>query len=380
MKVLIVGGGIGGLALGAFLKQKNIDSDIIERAPSFAVGGYCLGILFNGREMVKKLGKVKEFDEAGRVVGPSAIFTGGLKLLRRHQFELFLEMYQPADTLIPRDALHGILLSACEGIPVQMGMEVTSLEEHDRGVTATFKNGSKGDYDVVVGADGVHSSVRALSFGTVATEYSGWRAYFFWIDDCEMKDDTIQLIEPGKMAAIFKMKDGRNVVVCVVKADHRVFDVVEGRKARLLEHYSGFKIIPDLINKVSDADITPTDLGSIKMKTYTKARITLLGDSAHAFEPFAGMGASMAMEDAYVLADELANISTEDSGAIASALLRYEKRRSLRIAWARSLTNFLALLVRPTSRVFCAVRNFLLTRMPAGFFVRRYQRFFIEKI
>ncbi len=165
MKVLIVGGGIGGLTLAAFLKECEIDFNLVEIAKDWNKKGFSLGIWNNGRDILNKLGLAEFFDKEGEMIKDYFVYNGKGKILKKYNLNDFYINYGSAYTHLNRSKLHEALLSKIGEQKVSMNTSITSILQEEDGAIVIFSNGAKEKYDLVIGADGIHSKVRKLVFG-----------------------------------------------------------------------------------------------------------------------------------------------------------------------------------------------------------------------
>src|SRR5215467_208705 len=181
LKILIVGGGLGGLALAGFLDKCDIDYSIIEKRSEWCHEGYALGLWNNGRNILRKLGLADRFDQNEIAFQSILICDGRGNRLRSYDLSRFYTEFGMAYSHIRRADLHQWLLDRVAR-PVRMGMAVTSLHETENDVSVTLSDGSVEHFDLVVGADGVHSAVRNCCFQEHVESYIDWRAWYVWVD------------------------------------------------------------------------------------------------------------------------------------------------------------------------------------------------------
>ncbi len=166
-KVLVVGAGIGGLTLAAALGQRGIETDIVEIKPSPEVQG--VGILQPGNALraLDSIGVLDECFAAGFQTDEYRYFDADGGLIAKLRLLRIADASRPAINMLPRPALHRILSGAAEraGARLRLGVTVGELEQSDEGVAVGFTDGRRGSYDLVVGADGIRSSIRAMIFG-----------------------------------------------------------------------------------------------------------------------------------------------------------------------------------------------------------------------
>ncbi|MBV9159042.1 MAG: FAD-dependent monooxygenase [Candidatus Kaiserbacteria bacterium] len=365
MRALIVGGGIGGLTLAAFLQNSNVEYDIIEKAPDWDHMGFLVSIWDSGRDILRKLGLAEEFDRLGCRADQYIIRDGKGRALLTIDLEELIVNYGSSVTIIERAALHNLLRSKVDQTRLRMSTTMQSAEQTNDKVAVTFSDGSRQEYDIVVGADGVHSQVRNLAFRDAAEEYENWRIWYTWIDNEFNEPGTVsEYVEPREFTIVCSARN-KTTAWFFAPADHRVWDTVEGRAARLRELFKyETKLLP-AVEKLRDEDIMPTDLLRMKLKSWSNGRFVLLGDAAHILGPLAGMGSSMAMEDAYTLAGEIMRIST--LYPMDTAFKNYERKRKHRVRYVEKMGREMHFGMLIKSRALRSIMNRLFPLTP-----RRY--------
>ncbi len=339
VKVLIVGAGLGGLALAGFFDDCDIEYSIVERRSEWCHEGYALGLWNNGRNILRKLGLADRFDQNEIAFQRVLISDGKGNPLRCYNLARFYGEFGMAYSHIRRADLHQWLLDRAAR-KVRMGVSVTSLLEMEEVVRVTLSDGSTETFDLVVGADGVHSTVRDCCFKEHVESYTNWRAWYVWVDRSFCRPRVVaQYVAPRELVAVFDEGD-KALVVLVAKTDHSIWDDPEERVERLkLLFKDEPAIVPACLSKAAAEDILPADLLEISLRRWHTARVVLIGDAAHGFEPFGGLGGSMALEDAYVLAAELAKMPRVEPQELSTALRRYEVLRRSRVGQARKVTR-----------------------------------------
>ncbi|XP_062502960.1 FAD-dependent urate hydroxylase-like isoform X2 [Corticium candelabrum] len=237
--------------------------------------------------------------------------------------------------LLQRKELMQVLTDGAKqrGIDMKYNLMVEMIEESGENVTVTFSDGSTDVYDLVVGADGIHSTVRRIVFGDLPLNFSGFVGYAWWLDASDLC--TVEGIKEywgaAKFFGVYPSKDA----VCVFCGFHGPEQTpvpVEERIEHVVSTFSEFKgIVPDILTGLKlrgkPEELYYCDYSDIRMEQWHKGRVVLIGDACHAFLPSAGIGASMALESATVLAEEL---SRTDAKRVQNAFRLYYKRRKTR--------------------------------------------------
>ena len=214
----------------------------------------------------------------------------------------------------------------------RLGTSVTSLEQDGRRVSVGFSDGSTGDYDLVVGADGIGSTVRALALTTAAPSDLGtmnWRS-IAPIHPAGLTGLQMHLGD-GCMFGLVPMGAGRTYGFAYV-VQPRFRDPLEGRLDRLRNRFAKFgsRVQEYLASLERDDQVICSAMEWMELEKWHTGRVVLVGDAAHASSPMMGQGGCMAMEDACVLAEEL-----RASATVESALASHVGRRKPRVGWVQ---------------------------------------------
>lgn len=372
VKILIAGGGIAGLTLAAFLRDSGIDYEIVEKSPEERPG-FLFITWDNFRDILKKLGLGDAYDTHAHRIDAYMIKDDKGRVLRHYNLKDFKINYGTGAMLVKRSDLIEWLSSKVDISKITRGISLTQLTETKNGVEATFSDGSKKKYDAAVGADGIHSLVRNQCFLKEAQTFDDWRCWWIWIDNKHTKPHTVtEQVGAGEVVIMFDFGD-KSLMVLHAPVDHRVWDDVEGRADRLKKIFGDNpEPISQIVSALKDADAMPTDIIQLKMSTWTKGRIGLIGDAAHSFGPFAGLGGSMAMEDAYVLACELQKVS--ESYTIENAFATYERKRKPRLSVAKKLSAKMRMWMMVRSPLMRRIINMFVPYVPERFMVSDYNK------
>jgi 2-polyprenyl-6-methoxyphenol hydroxylase-like FAD-dependent oxidoreductase len=331
LRVLVVGGGIAGLTCAGLLEQRGFSPDIVEKTDSYGGLGYALGLWPAGSNILKGLGAYEVFEAHADPMHTYTLLSDSGKKLHSYNLSTLADEYGEPH-LIWRPRLIDVLRETVSDGNIRMGTTVTEIDQHDDGVDVSFTDGTENRYDLVVGADGIHSTVREQVFGDISLTYQGMTSWAFWVNE-ELVDRGVIKEHWGdsRFAGLYPTDDGLACFLAVT-APEGTPDPVDERKARIRESFQGMGgFIPDVLNEMEskDADdIWHDDFYDLRMEEWTNDRVVLIGDAAHAPLPTAGVGASMAMESAAVLADEL---TRSDSTYLEQALNHYVTRRRDRV-------------------------------------------------
>ncbi len=328
LDILVIGGGIGGLTAAIALLREGHKVTVIERDPEWSV--YGVGIIQQGNVLraMKHLGLLDEYLSAAVGFDAVAVHIPDGTLVAKVPSPRLIEGC-PANVGISRRALHKVLgdRAIAARADVRLGVTGESFTDHGGAVTVRFSDGETGRYAIVIGADGVHSQTRALLFPDApAVEFTGqavWRYNLPRSADLDalhvyngpigaglvpMATDTMYLYlttpEPGNpryprvgLAAAMRAKVPAALGECAAQI-------------------------------VDDDAVVYRPLETFLLEgAWHKGRIALLGDAVHASTPHLGQGAGMAVEDAIVLAEELARHDTPEPAFAAYRERRFERCR-----------------------------------------------------
>ena len=344
MRILIVGAGIAGLTLSALLRQKGIKPLLVDRAPDFAQSGYMLGLFPMGNRVLHGLGAFDAFVRRSEPMDTYAMCNGHGETMQTFDIASALGKFGVTRQL-SRAALLEILREAAPDVLLRMDTRVSELREQGEEVEAFAGQESLGRFDLVVGADGIHSAVRRHVSGDVEMRPSGWSAWVWWAPaEAAPHKLVTEYWGAGRFVGVYPV--GEKIgVIAAGPIDEIGHDRIGGSGAKLAELFSAYKGIaraPFAAMPANDKDMFFWNLEDCRAPHWSKGRVALMGDSACAFLPTAGVGASMAMESAAVLADELGRT---DARGMALALQHYETRRRKRAEGAQTASRRIATLM-----------------------------------
>jgi len=340
MKILIVGAGIGGMALAALLKQRGVGCSVVERATSLDHAGYMLALYPMGSRILHGLGLFEGFRRCSTPFNTYEVHNGQGELLHRFDVSRMGEESGFTGQLLRKDLL-GILRSAAPDVPLRMGLGLEHLEQKDGRVHVRFSDGSAGDYDAVIGADGIHSRTRRIVFGSEPDHETGWGLWVWWTGLDSARDTIREFWGKGRFVGLYPTPERIGAVAAgprsllapeVVGGDGmKVRDAFSSMGGAAADIIAGFPAKTD--------GLFFWNLNDFRSHRWVSGRVALLGDAACAFLPTAGVGASMALESAAVMADEL---TRTDARFLPKAFELYEKRRKRRAELAQEDSRKLA--------------------------------------
>jgi len=334
-KVLIVGGGIGGMATAIRLREIGVTVDLIDLDPEWRV--YGAGITITGPTLraYKRLGLIDAIKAEGAITSGSRIFRfDGVHL--RDLDEPALEEGLPATGGIMRPVLHRIMQSRVNalGTNVRLGLTVTALINAGEGVDVTLSDGTSGRYDLVVGSDSVKSGVRDIAFPHMGRpEHTGqgcWRISMKRPPGLDRGEFYFGYKYPAGITACGDDAIYMWMLTPHVRRKERFNDVelYANLKANLAPFGGNAGWIRDTMQRSDWINYRPL-VAALQPTPWFNGRIVLVGDSAHATTPHLASGAGIAVESGLVLVEELERASTVPAGLQAYQARRFERCRDV---------------------------------------------------
>lgn len=363
LRVIVAGGGIGGLAAAVALGRRGHEVEVIERAPELRPVGAGLTVQINAMRALAKLGLAEKVAQAGQIVRTAEIRNwDGESISQMNLTALSEELGAPC-VGIHRAELHKILLDAL-ATPPRLGVTVTSFVEEKDQVVVKFSDGNSRTADLLIGADGLHSAVRAQLHQDGEPTYAG---YTSWRGVCDNNGvtDPSTLIESwgdGSRFGLVPIGPGKMYWFAVADAPANERDGADVKKELLARFGSWHREVKAAIEATAAERIFRTDISDRPvLKTWGRGRVTLLGDAAHPMTPNLGQGACMALEDAVVLDSALGEKSDPEA-----ALRLYEDRRRERANTTVEMARKFGRMGQWSNSVARAVRNAVVHATPAA--------------
>ena len=336
MRVAIVGGGVGGLTAAAALSRKGIECVVYEQAAEVAVTGASLQLGPNALRLMDDIGLLPALRDIG--VRPEAVdfvrWTDGSLLLHTPLGAPMEEYFGAPQLDFYRPDLHRVLLDALAPGAVIPGVAVKSVEQTDGAVMLELGDGSRVHADIAVAADGIRSRIRQQLAGAEEPVFSGTVVY----RGVARREDVLHLhphhvnyywLGPYRHGVSYWISAGELLAVNC-GAQHAEWSreswTLEAPAQEALEYFEGWDSA--LLERIRCCRTMLRGAVFVRqpLEHWSFGRVTLLGDAAHAMEPFQAQGAAQAVEDAYVLAECLADEPEDPIGA----LRRYEVIRMSR--------------------------------------------------
>jgi 2-polyprenyl-6-methoxyphenol hydroxylase-like FAD-dependent oxidoreductase len=314
MKIAISGAGVAGPSLAHWLHRTGHEPTLIERAPHFRTGGYVIDFWGVGYRVAQLMGIEAAVREAGyqmqsvRTVGPDNQVQAslGVDAFRRAAGDRF--------TSLPRgDLAAAIYATIANDVETIFDDGITAINEHPDGVSVSFAQAKTRDFDLVIGADGLHSTVRQLTFGPESDveHYLGCMVAACVVEGYRPRDELAYVThsQPGRSVGRFTLRGDRTMFLFIFRS-HQPADPgeLDARKALLRNEFghTGWEC-PHILAALDGVDDLYFDVVSqIRLDRWSRGRTALIGDAAACVSLMAGEGTGLAITEAYVLAGELA--------------------------------------------------------------------------
>ncbi len=319
MKVVVCGAGIAGLATAERMSSLGAEVVLLERAPGPRQQGYLIDFFGAGYDAAEAIGVLPairdvgyNFDEASLVdeQGRRRAAVSYVKIDRALRGRLCSVMRPDLEKVL-RDNLP-------DDVELRYGAALTGITDRDNGVTVTLEGGDTLDADLLVGADGIHSTVRALVFGeeTRYLRYLGFHTAAFTFDASaigEATGDDVALTDTiDRQIGCYALRNGKVAVFAAHRAPDR--QLPEDTRAAIRATYADMGwLVPEVLRRCPPPEeIYYDEVAQIVMPRWSNNRVVLIGDACSAVSLLAGQGASLAVGAAYVLAEQLRRTSSVD--------------------------------------------------------------------
>lgn len=332
-KVAIVGAGIGGMAAAIALARNGIEVCIFEQAPQLRRVGAAINLTPNAVRVLDELGpgpslRDRSFSPTYRV---SRTWDSGAETSRIEMGAAAERKYGSPQLIVHRADLLSAMLAALPRHSLRVGERLVAITQDEDGVELTFRDGMQRRFDAVVGADGIHSTVRHSLFGEDKPIYTGMAAYRAIFPADRIQDYEIESFvkwwgpTPSSQLVTSAINGGREMFVFATKAEPESSREswsaecdIDGLRAAFSDYH------PEAQRVLASCDSPFKTALYIRepLAAWSAGRITLLGDACHPMVPFMAQGGAMALEDAAILSRCVA-----ESADVHSAFRAYEATR-----------------------------------------------------
>jgi len=371
MRVLISGAGIAGPTLAYWLAHYGFKPTIVESSPRLRTGGYVIDFWGAGYDIAERMGLLPEIMGKGYQVREVRVVNTAGKRIASISTEAVARVARGRFTSIPRGDLAATIFSTVNGrIETLFGDSVRSLDQTEDAVHVTFENGGSREFDLVIGADGLHSRIRHLVFGEESRfeRYLGYKAVAFQTSGYDQRDELVYVLytQVGQQTGRFTLRGDRTMFLFTFRDEQYAIPAgLEEQKVLLRSRFGGAgwessQVLDALDNsdelyfdRVSQIRMNPSD------GLWSKGRVTLLGDAASCVSLLAGQGTALAMVAAYILAGELHRAR----GDYAQAFDRYQNLFGPFVLQKQQAALRLAGFFAPQSKFSMFLRNQVINLM-----------------
>ena len=346
MRIAVVGGGIGGLTAALALRRAGFEVDVYEQAPELAEVGGGINMAPNAIRILRRLGLAAGLDREGvRPVGThQRRWQDGRRLQRAPLNPRCEELYGAPHMTLHRADLLDVIAAGLPTELIHLGHRLIGLADQGNLVEAWFENGTRITTDLLVGADGIHSSVRSALFGAEEPRFTGCVAYRGLVPAGRIADLGLEIgsqswVGPGAHFVHYFVSRGR-LLNFVGWTEHDAWNREDwtdrATVARALGAFEGWHPQVRQIIAAADTCFIWALFDRAPLPRWSVGRTTLLGDACHPMHPFMGQGAAMAIEDGAALA---ACLLAAGDGDPAETLRRYEQLRLPRVTRLQEMSR-----------------------------------------
>jgi 2-polyprenyl-6-methoxyphenol hydroxylase-like FAD-dependent oxidoreductase len=360
--VLISGAGIAGPTLAFWLCKVGFEPTLVERAPALRTSGYVIDFWGLGFDIAERMGLASEIDRVGYHMREMRIVDRRGERVAGFGTRVFRELTGGRFVTLGRSDLSRLIFERIKGTTeVLFDDEIVELQEHAGHVQVQLRHSGDRRFDLVIGADGLHSKVRSLVFGPQQQfeKHLGYFVAAFEARGYRPRDADVYVIysKPGLMLGRAALNDDRTLFLFVFAADTAVATTLDppAQKA-LLRRVFGDEAweLPDILGALDRTEELYFDrVSQIRMDRWSRGRVALTGDAAFCVSLMAGQGAAIAMTAAYVLAGELAAANGHHQEAFA----KYEARLRAYVGSKQQGAEFFAAAFAPKTRWGLFLRN-----------------------
>lgn len=377
--VIVAGGGIGGLSTAIALTRRGHEVTVLERATQLTAIGAGIGLQCNAVRALRALDLCDEILAAGIPIERyEYVDTRGRGIAGWPQGEIGRKLGEPT-VVVHRAQLQAALLAALPRDVIRLGARCTGYHDNGTGIAVQLEGGATVYGDLLVGADGLRSIVRAQLLGDAPPRYAGWIA---WRGIAELSVPEFPLglarqsLGRGRSFGTWHIGDGRIYWVATLRMAEGADDDPAIRKQRVLAAFGGLHDPVGAVIRATPADaILSNEIYDRPPVTgWSSGRVVLLGDAAHPTTPVTGQGGGQAIIDAVALAEELAGAGDlREPSARAAALAAYEARRAGPTADITNEAWFISGMHHWEGRLKCRLRDLSLRLTPQRIWRKRME-------
>ncbi|ASG68192.1 oxidoreductase [Francisella halioticida] len=313
MRIAINGIGIAGPTLAWWLREYGFEPIIFEKSPEFKSGGHLVDFWGHACEIMEKMGLLEQLrQESYQIKHIHCFDENGRRSSKINISSLIKENYGEFLS-VKRGDISSVIYNACKGIDIRFGTSIENLEEQKDGITVHLSNNTKEKFDLVIGADGLHSHIRSLVFDKSEYEESDLNKYIaaFSLKDYNHYEKFTYAISVGndKQVARVCLDEKETLVMLTIDSSlvEKIPTSLKEKKQLLQSVFKDNKWeTPDILARLDNIEYIYFDnVSQVKMDNWYKGRVALVGDASSCPSILMGLGSIFAIVEAYVLAGEL---------------------------------------------------------------------------
>jgi 2-polyprenyl-6-methoxyphenol hydroxylase-like FAD-dependent oxidoreductase len=355
MKILISGAGIAGLTIAYWLREYGFEPVIVEQAPHFERKGFLIGIRGASITVLERMNLLDKALALGLESIHHDILSSKGKPINRSQY---LSYKQDTRGKLPmnRADLHAVLYDAIrDTVQIRFGTTIEAVRQHENRVDVYFAGGEHEQFDLLIGADGIHSTVRRLVFGD-GFEFDLNASYAAFVSPKTSPISSAVQFARGRMSVVYDLNQDEFGGIFIFKGHDFARIPAHARKAALILRHDA--PIADALSQISNETYIFADrLVQIDLPRWSEGRVVLVGDAAYGLSPASGFGATAAIAGAYILAGEIGRHGL-------GGLTNYEGRMRAGIDKKRKSAARTVTQIVSENPIAIAVRDFVLRLMP----------------
>jgi len=375
MKIAINGLGIAGPTLAYWLRRCGHEPVLFERAGAPRTGGYLVDFWGIGYDIAEKMGVLPALSESGYRMKRLQMLDSVGREVASLNLEPLRRMLNGRFISVARTDLAAALLRACADVPIYFGISIVGIARDGDGVTVKLSDGSRDHFDLVIGADGLHSRVRDLTFGSAAHFERPLECYVaaFRVTGYPHRDELVYVSHtaPERHVGRVSLRNDETLILLLCRS--RLIQSDPPRKKRCAALRSAFGNmeweVPQILDAMDTADELYFDcVSQIRLPHWYVPRVGLVGDAAACVSFLAGEGAGLAMLEAYVLAGEVHRAKTD----VDRALAMYDQRLRAFVASKQDAAMRFRGFFMPENSLTVALRNLGVRALSIPFFANRF--------
>lgn len=313
MRIAINGAGVAGPTLAWWLRHYGHEPVLYEKAPSLRTGGYIIDFWGVGYDVAERMGILPALIEAGYMIRELRMLGRHGRTEARLGMDTFARLLAGRYLSVARGDLAAIVYRSCRDVPAVFGVSIVGVDGRDRNVRVRLSDGSEDEFDLVVGADGLHSQIRSVVFGPKAQfeRPLGCCVAAFAVQGYRPRDELTYVSYTSPKRQVFRIAFRNDVTSFLFVFREELLGEVpasldERRHAlRAVFRDMGWEL-PQIMARLEEVDDIYFDrVSQIRLDEWSKGPVALIGDAAACVSLLAGEGTGLAMAEAYVLAGEL---------------------------------------------------------------------------